>query len=211
MKVISHRGWWQEFSQKNTLNAFQRSIDGGFGIETDIRDYKGELVISHDVPCQRPSVTFEKFLEVSATHRNDTKLTLAINVKADGLASRIADSVSRFNNLDYFCFDMSVPDMRDYFDYKIPVFARLSEEEKEPAWLDKCSGVWLDSFLSEWYDLAVIESMLNSDKQVCIVSSELHGRDYRKLWNMLAPIRNHQLLSLCTDLPLHAEEFFNEN
>ena len=41
MKILSHRGWWQNENEKNTILAFQRSFQNSFGTEMDIRDYGG--------------------------------------------------------------------------------------------------------------------------------------------------------------------------
>ena len=50
MQIISHRGFWKSKNEQNTIISFQRSFENGFGIETDIRDLNGKLVISHDIP-----------------------------------------------------------------------------------------------------------------------------------------------------------------
>ena len=50
MKILAHRGFWADEEEKNTLSAFGKAFDSGFGIETDIRDRNGELVISHNPP-----------------------------------------------------------------------------------------------------------------------------------------------------------------
>lgn len=49
MIVLSHRGYWKNSLEKNKFVAFERSFSMGFGTETDIRDFNGELVISHDI------------------------------------------------------------------------------------------------------------------------------------------------------------------
>ena len=49
MIILSHRGYWKLESEKNKPIAFDRSFSLGFGTETDIRDYRGKLVISHDL------------------------------------------------------------------------------------------------------------------------------------------------------------------
>lgn len=41
MKIISHRGFWHNPSEKNTEMAFCRSFELGFGTETDVRDSLG--------------------------------------------------------------------------------------------------------------------------------------------------------------------------
>ena len=50
MKILSHRGYWKTAEEKNTATAMHRSFSLGFGTETDVRDYNGKLVISHDIP-----------------------------------------------------------------------------------------------------------------------------------------------------------------
>ena len=49
MEIISHRGLWNNTREKNSTQAFKRSFGFKIGTETDIRDYRGELVISHDI------------------------------------------------------------------------------------------------------------------------------------------------------------------
>ena len=53
MIIISHRGYWIQPAEKNTEEAFSRSFERGMGTETDVRDHRGELVISHDMPCRK--------------------------------------------------------------------------------------------------------------------------------------------------------------
>lgn len=47
MKILSHRGWWQNENEKNTILAFQRSFQNSFGTEMDIRDYGGGGAFSY--------------------------------------------------------------------------------------------------------------------------------------------------------------------
>lgn len=212
MKILSHRGWWDYPEARNSLAALETSFLRGFGVETDIRDCNGELVISHDCPLVNSELPkLNELLNLAENYASKKPLTLALNVKSDGLASLLNDSISRINrkNLDFFVFDMSVPDMRAYFSQGFDVFARLSEVEKMPAWLSKCSGIWLDSFEGEWFDLDLITEYLQKDKRVCVVSPELHGRDKSYLWNLLYPLRNNNGLLLCTDFPGEANLFFN--
>lgn len=35
MKIIAHLGYWIDEDEKNTLSAFSRALDNGFGIEID--------------------------------------------------------------------------------------------------------------------------------------------------------------------------------
>lgn len=83
MKIISHRGYWKNNSEKNTKISFERSFRLGFGTETDIRDFNGNLVISHDIPTNT-SISIDDFFEIYNRHSNSI---LALNIKSDGLQS----------------------------------------------------------------------------------------------------------------------------
>ena len=48
MQILAHRGRWRSPSEKNSEGAFRAALSAGYGIETDIRDFDGRLVISHD-------------------------------------------------------------------------------------------------------------------------------------------------------------------
>lgn len=206
MKIISHRGYWVGEQEKNSTTAFDRALSAGFGIETDIRDCCGKLVISHDIPMGGEQ-EFEDFL-AQASKTKSTSL-LALNIKSDGLARPIQKIAMKFSGLDFFVFDMSIPDMKSYLDLGIPVYTRVSEVESEPIWLSRASGVWLDSFGSEWFNVELVDRLLGVNKGVCVVSPELHGRRHQECWQKLKSLANADGLSLCTDYPTIAEEYFN--
>lgn len=208
MKIISHRGYWITASEKNTTTAFERSFKLGFGTETDIRDSLGQLVISHDVPSGKEQ-TLEAFLtRAGRSATKDKPLTLALNIKADGLAELLAKQLPHYPQLDCFVFDMAVPDMRQYLTAGIPVFTRMSEVERLPSFLDQAVGIWLDAFEGEWYSNEIIEDLLRARKRVCIVSPELHGREYLKHWRQLNDLTKKNQIILCTDKPEEALAYF---
>lgn len=202
MQVISHRGYWKSAAEKNTTTAFARSFALGYGTETDVRDLNGELVISHDMPTQ-PAMPLQMYLADLQTFNRPGKLTQALNIKADGLATALAAQMKDYDQ-PWFVFDMSVPDMLQHIRAGNPTFARMSEYEPFPTLLQgQIKGIWLDAFTSTaWYSASVIESLLKQGLQVCIVSPELHGRDDQAdLWAALRPINHYDGLILCTDLP----------
>ena len=205
--IIAHRGYWVNAHEKNTKVAFTRALENGFGIETDLRDLNGELVISHDTP----NASAMKASEFSDIYRaNITSAPVAINIKSDGLHGLISDFINQAGFKSVFVFDMAVPDMRTYLKNLTPTYTRLSEYETHPSFLDDCQGVWLDAFESEWYKPDTISSLLQKNKGVAIVSPELHGRPHLKLWEMLRNNNFHlnNLLSICTDFPMQAKEYF---
>lgn len=200
MIVLSHRGYWLRQDERNTEVAFRRSFDLGFGTETDLRDRHGELVVSHDPPGA-DAVAVDALLRTLDGRR----LPLALNIKADGLARQVASWLEGRTELsDAFVFDMSVPDLVQYAKMGIPFFTRMSELEPSPALIDQAAGIWLDSFQSTWFDLKDIRALLESGLRVCVVSSELHGRDPQPLWRMLmedAAMCRSERLMICTDRP----------
>jgi len=203
MKIVSHRGFWLKIEESNSALSFSRSVEHGFGIETDVRDSNGRLVISHDCPIGG-ELEFSSFLDIIG----DESVPLAINIKADGLAGLVLQAMNQHTVKDWFVFDMSIPDMRSYINLGCRVFSRMSEVEKKPAYFDESIGIWLDSFAEEWYDQCTIRKLLSQGKQVCVVSSELHKRDYKGLWEMLKNIHDSESIMLCTDYPDKAKEYF---
>lgn len=203
MIILSHRGYWREADEKNRPVAFRRSFDLGFGTETDIRDCAGELLVSHDMPLGE-ELPFDDFLKIYG----DSTLPLALNIKSDGLVRPLREKLDAHGVTNSFVFDMSIPDTRAYLAENVPVFVRMSEVERDPAWMDRAKGVWLDAFESEWYGPDMVQELIHRGKSVCLVSPELHGREYLPLWNMVSELKDEQGLMLCTDFPEHAEDFF---
>src|ERR1041385_640435 len=78
MNIISHRGYWTAPAEKNQEVAFRRALGLGFGIETDIRDLAGDLVISHD-PAPAGAMPYSRFMALYLGYGD--KGPLAINVK----------------------------------------------------------------------------------------------------------------------------------
>lgn len=209
MFILAHRGFWKEESEQNKLIAFGQSFESGFGIETDIRDCNGCLVISHNPPDKNSLPAEELFHLYEKSGRN---LPLALNIKADGLQEKLSGLLNKYNIKNYFVFDMSVPDTIGYIRKKCRFFTRQSEYEREPIFYEEACGVWLDEFNGHWINSKVIQSHLDNLKKVCIVSPELHKRSYLKVWDdylMLSRSKVNDKLMLCTDFPEEARRFFN--
>jgi len=209
VNIISHRGLWLDQIEKNSLVAFERSFSMGFGTETDIRDHLGQLVISHD-PALVESISLIDFLVLYKKMGNE--LPLALNIKSDGIAPLLKTVLKNYEIKSYFTFDMSVPELVRYNEENILFYTRHSDIEKNMLMLDQSSGIWLDSFGDDsWIDTEFIKYVLSYNKPVCIVSSELHGRDPMLLWYRLKLARDlldHGQFTLCTDLCMQAKNYF---
>lgn len=207
MRILSHRGYWQDPSEKNQAVAFRRSFALGFGTETDIRDRLGELVIAHDPPVGGELTVSEFFSLYNEYPTPD--LPLALNIKADGLQARLQKLLDEFQIANYFCFDMSIPDAKLFADQGLRFFTRQSELEPEPSLYDRAAGVWVDGFYGEWFTEAALDRHLNHGKQVCVVSPDLHKRPHEPFWQNLRTwaIASDANLMLCTDFPEAAQAY----
>lgn len=203
MQIISHRGYWREPAEKNTRAAFARTIEAGFGTETDVRDLMGALVVAHDPP-RGGEMAWSDLLAMFA----GSGLPLAVNVKADGLGPALRQAFEGWT-APWFAFDMSGPEMVRYAKAGLPFYTRHSDVEPEPILLAEAAGVWLDSFTNDqWIRPDLIHRRLDAGKAVCVVSSELHGRDPAALWDRLAGLEGEGRVTLCTDWPEKAKAAF---
>lgn len=200
LEILAHRGYWKSEKEKNTLYAFEKAFENTFGIETDLRDFNGEIIISHDIPLGN-EVEFEEVLKI-LDKRN---LPLALNIKSDGLAEKIGELLKKYQVENYFTFDMSIPQTVIYKDFGIKFFTGISDICQEGILLQDAQGVWLDSFYADWFDKKEIYKYLEMNKKVCIVSPDLHKREYKTVWNKY---KNIEGIMLCTDFPEEAKEFF---
>jgi len=199
-RILAHRGHWSDeydFGklEKNSIQAISRASDLGFGVETDIRDFCGQAVISHD-PALSDAVKFRELISLPFSG------LVALNVKADGLIPLLMSEMEiGVPGFEYFYFDMSFPETMKYRASNLPLADRRSELEQL---LNYNSGyIWVDSFETDWY---LIEDMLpNKPKnvKVIVVSPELHNRPYLNAWKWIAKqMLLDESLHICTDYPL---------
>ena len=210
IEVLAHRGAWNQARPKNSIAAFKFAFEQGFGVETDVRDYNGQLVISHDIPGAGVQ-SFDDFLTLYKACGAPSHL--ALNIKSDGLHLLLNDALHKANIHNYFVLDMSVPDGLLYLKNELVTFTRQSEFEETPSFYDKCPGVWLDEFNTHWITASVIDAHQKNGKVCSIVSPELHGRSHLSEWaDYREGFRTNKWPSvmLCTDYPEAAQAFFEE-
>ncbi len=232
MKIIEHRGGWCQkfelYDQKNlqnTIEGFEKSFSRGNGAEIDVRDICGNLVVAHNTPNGR-ELLLSDLLEVY--NKYDSKGTLALNIKSDGLQLEVKKIIEEYKINNYFVFDMSIPDTIGYINNNLSFFIRNSEWEsysRSSDLYEKAHGIWLDQFCDREEPYATYERLrlcISDRKQVCIVSPELHswGRikssTYKEYWSVFKiAIKQLQVdglslnnLFICTDFPEEAKGFF---
>ena len=211
MRILSHRGYWNGSIPCNSTEAFEHSFSKGFGTETDFRDSRGTLVISHDPPTS-DALSADDFFSCFGKWNHD--LPLAINIKADGLQYMLKEALGRHGIRNYFLFDMSIPDAMASIRQGLRIFTRQSDVEPVPVLYSEAAGVWMDAFTDErWLTPDAITRHLDAGKEVCLVSPELHGRPHLPLWESLRNSRiggSHSLM-LCSDIPEEARTYFSHD
>lgn len=207
MKILAHRGYWGKDVANNSPAALRAAPEHGYGFESDIRDYMGELVISHniaDANCQKAEEVFKLLSEYG------DKYCFAINIKADGTKDLLMDALERNGLHNYFCFDMSGPQMIEFREKGLTYFTRQSEVEPSPIMYEDAKGVWIDGFFGEdWITEDLLKAHIANGKTVCLVSPDLHKREYMEFWSRLKAYNlDFEKVMLCTDYLDEATAFF---
>ena len=155
-------------------------------------------------------IVLRKVLQTLLYNSINNSLDLALNIKADGLQNKLEYLISKYEINNYFVFDMSVPDHKQYINKKFITYLRLSDYESDLALYDYSNGIWLDAFDKIWYNKDLIDKHASQNKQICIVSDELHRRDHIQHWTFLLNegINYIDNIILCTDFPELAKLFF---
>lgn len=210
MQILSHRGYWNEKISANSSVALKTALEKNFGFESDVRDYMGRMVISHniaDASCPDAEEVFRWLSEYG------DKFCFAINIKADGLKEILNRYLKKYGIHNYFLFDMSVPQMVEFAEMGLRFFTRQSEYETEPVMYGQAAGVWMDGFKrTDWITEELLKKHISSEKEICLVSPDLHGNsDYPLFWEKLKNWRiDFSKVLLCTDHPEEAKEFFKD-
>lgn len=208
--ILAHRGYWLTKDEQNSIAAIERAFENGFGVETDVRDCDGELMISHDMP-RKNGLTMSALVDI--WKRYDCKPRLALNIKADGMANSIARHLSGLPERNWFAFDMSIPDALTYDRLGLPFLSRRSEFEPASPLERRAVGIWMDCFTNACVDQASMCSAAAETSMLCIVSPELHGRPHKPGWTELQAFLEMEgsprpALLLCTDFPEQAAKRF---
>lgn len=210
MRILAHRGYWNEEIEKNSPKAIRAALEHGYGFESDVRDYREKMVISHNIAdesCQDAEEIFGWLKEF------EDKYCFAINIKADGMKEILQNFIIKYDISNYFVFDMSVPQMVEFREMGLRYFTRQSEVESVPVMYKDAAGVWIDGFWSvDWITEEVLNNHISNDKYVCLVSPDLHGKkNYKDFWSRLKDFElDFEKVMLCTDYPDEAKEFFYE-
>ena len=243
ISIIAHRAKWcsnfglfEDKTRQNTIFAFEAAFRAGYSVETDLRhDQTGEIIISHD-PASQTVLTLDSLFALYCQF--DRPGTLALNIKADGLADQLHILLNKYDITDFFTFDMSIPEHLSYIKSGLNPYIRQSEYEPNahktsPFLYQTAMGIWLDQFAQpnitdgqavSWINIDIMGAHLKLGKSLALVSPELHPWGRRIKDKLYQPIwaawredfkKLHQdfdlsKISICTDFPDEANQFFNQ-
>ena len=200
------------------MDAFKLALNENYGLETDLRDFNGSIVISHDpVIDEKEILLFEDLLKYYKISKSEKMI--ALNIKSDGIISKAEYLLNKFEIKNYFFFDMSIPELINAHRKNIKqIFCRDSEYESTEKFLNFTDGVWVDSFDGIHENLTNSILFLYKRKKIAIVSPELHGKDLGLMYNCWGKIKSLDIpkefkknIMLCTDKPSIAKEFFKND
>ena len=193
-RILAHRGVHSTNIAKNSIESFRVASTEGFGLETDIRDHYGEIVISHDPLTSENPLPFTELLKL------EFQGPVALNIKSDGLVKLNVDNAARRAFKDYFYFDHSIPELAVYRNAGLPVAQRVSNVEELK--FETIYDVWFDHLESFPSKFQINFEALLSSHRVHLVSPELHGREHLPFWNKILPVfTSSPGLTICTDFP----------
>lgn len=199
MQLISHR--------RNTLEELA-ATPATYGIEVDIRSYGQKLVVHHEPFVE--GVLLEEWL-AAYSHG-----VLILNVKEEGLETRLIQLMERFEIVDFFFLDQSFPFLVKYSKLgERRCAVRVSEFESIQTALTlagKVDWVWVDCFSN--FPLGNDDATLLKEAgfKLCLVSPELQGRDAELEIPQLVELlkeRNICADAVCTKRPDVWERFFS--
>jgi hypothetical protein len=176
---------------KHRVNSIKDIVPGG-GLEIDVRDYNGEIVLAHDHPT-RNSTKLIEFLKYV-----DHDMLLAINIKTTEIEKEMYEILNDNKIENYFTFDWAIPSLLKAMNQGLICAFRLSEYEKEIN--QKCSWVWVDAFEKIWYNEHFLSDLKDKGFMIALVSPELHNRK-NELKKLKEIVKNEIVDVICTDLP----------
>jgi len=191
MEIIRHR---------INLIADLQSLSAVYGVEVDIRSMGERLIIHHD-----PFVNGEDFRDWIAAYRHGT---LILNVKEEGLESRLIELMRSHGIEDYFFLDQSFPFLIKWAKLgERRCAVRVSEYESIETALTlagKVDWVWVDCFTQFPLSAEDASRLKQAGFKLCLVSPELQGRDAASEIPLMSAIlaeRNITVDAVCTKRP----------
>lgn len=179
----------------NTIRQLQETPKQ-FGVELDLRDYNGRLVLQHD-----PFTPGEDFEEYLAHYQHGLMI---LNVKSEGIESRVLDLIRAARVERYFFLDCSFPMIRKLIargERNIAVrYSEFEPIESALALRGEVEWVWVDCF----HKMPLTPSShvrLKKHFRLCMVSPELQGRSVDTIPTFVNELAAYPVDAACTKRP----------
>lgn len=167
MEIIAHR--------RNTRTLL-RDTPVHYGVEVDIRSQGQTLIIHHD-----PFAEGEDFEAWLQDYRHGT---LILNVKEEGLETRLLALMASAGIQNFFFLDQSFPFLiKTSRTGERRCALRISEFEAAQTAINLAGQVdwlWVDCFTRYPLDAVQMRELAHAGFKVCLVSPELQGREPAK-------------------------------
>ena len=149
-----------------------KALPTEFGVELDLRDSSGELILQHD-----PFIEGEKFSDYIAHYQHGTMI---LNIKSERIEHKVLELVQKHNITDYFFLDSSIPMiylLSNMGERKSAVrFSEIESIETALLMADKVNWVWVDCFNRLPISQESYQRLKQAGLKLCLVSPELQGR-----------------------------------
>lgn len=143
-------------------------------IEFDVRDSNGKCIVQHD--AFQEGIDFEEFLHAVGNR------FLIVNVKAEGIETKVLSLLKLFGCNDFFLLDCSFPKIVELCKQgENRIAVRYSEYESIHTVLllaNKVKWVWVDCFSFLCLSKNDVEKFHQANMKVCLVSPDLQKRPH---------------------------------
>lgn len=190
MIIISHR--------INTINKLL-NISVEYGIEIDLRSRNEEIIISHD-----PFKNGEHFEDWIRYYKHKI---LILNVKEDGLESKIIEILRKNKVEKFFFLDQSFPAILELVKKGEKRSAiRVSEYESIETAVSlkgKVEWIWVDHFTKFPLDFKTYKFLKDLGFKMCIVSPELQNGNLNSAKELKNKLSSNKIKfnAVCTKYP----------
>ncbi len=162
------------------------NVPDDYGVEIDIRNNSGELVLSHDL--HESTTTLKEFL-----NNYDKKLLIA-NIKESGIENISIDMIKDKNIENFFLLDVEFPYIyQNYSQQKKYLSTRFSAYESIESvarLVNKVTWLWIDTYSDFELDEKTADVVKNF--KTCLVSPSRWGQT-EMLQNYLNKFKNQNI------------------
>jgi hypothetical protein len=168
-----------------------------YGVEVDLRDFGEKLILQHD-PF-KDGESFEEYL------KNYNHGTMILNIKSEGIETRVLKLIQQHNIKSYFFLDCSFP-MINLLSLKGErnIALRFSEFEGIDTislMSKKIEWIWVDCFTKLPISFKNYKTLKDLNYKLCLVSPELQNQDLKlELYKDYLQKENIIFDAICTKL-----------